>query len=179
MISYLKKKEKVWTNNENAWVHPIKWLFFGYSQAGRQVNVYVALPANIHGATRTSIVLSWFKRQEHRRQTCIVRYIFIFRYIYIYIFMIYLYELYPRYANIISLINIVKTVGSQQLSDLYEDMENTFSGELMPSVEGIQVGELLNSWLPGIDYHWFTGFLGGGFRYVLFSPLFGEDSHFD
>ena len=22
-------------------------------------------------------------------------------------------------------------------------------------------------------------FLGGGFKYVLFSPLFGEDSHFD
>ena len=22
-------------------------------------------------------------------------------------------------------------------------------------------------------------YLGGGFKYVLFSPLFGEDSHFD
>ena len=25
----------------------------------------------------------------------------------------------------------------------------------------------------------FRRFLGGGFKYVLFSPLFGEDSHFD
>ena len=24
-----------------------------------------------------------------------------------------------------------------------------------------------------------SGILGGGFKYVLFSPLFGEDSHFD
>ena len=37
-------------------------------------------------------------------------------------------------------ITLAKTIDQLSLTD--QDMENTFSGELMPSVEGIQVGHL-------------------------------------
>ena len=37
-----------------------------------------------------------------------------------------------------------------------------------------KVGPLL------VSYKWsYNPYLGGGFKYFLFSPLFGEDSHFD
>ena len=47
-------------------------------------------------------------------------------------------------------------------------------------VEGLNFsGDWSNAWLfseyTRIDYP----FLGGGFKYLLFSPLLGEDSHFD
>ena len=32
---------------------------------------------------------------------------------------------------------------------------------------------------PKKSWEWLNGILGGGFKYVLFSPLFGENSHFD
>ena len=43
----------------------------------------------------------------------------------------------------------------------------------------IPIGSIYGIFLPTFEWHKFMVNLGGGFKYFLFSPLFGEDSHFD
>ena len=47
-------------------------------------------------------------------------------------------------------------------------------GKLLSFWDGIFSGAMLN--FQGVDD---IDILGGGFKYFLISPLFGEDSHFD
>ena len=53
-----------------------------------------------------------------------------------------------------------------------------FQGKLLPNLE-FQVASKMK--LTSIDSHFEVGIeiLTGGFKYFLFLPLFGEDSHFD